>query len=333
MADILDKMLPMRAGAEHARLRGLVSTAFSARSAEALRERINSEIETLLVPSRQSGQLEVVGDIAQPLPVAISCAMLAVPSCDRAQVMAWATLISTSLFLPAAGAEVGAELDRELPKLAAYIRGLCAARAGGDGNDLISVLLRAHEAGGLDEDELFAFVVMLFVNGLETLTAGLTVAAWRLLRHPEHAARLAEDRSYCVAFFDEAQRLNAPVRASGRTVVRDVQVAEHTLPAGSALMLLYAASSYDPRRFSDPERFDPDRRDRRHLAFGHGPHHCLGAPLSLLAGGELLHALAGQGLLQAASDHDDWDTSLAFGGLRRLPVRLSPSLAPLGLVS
>ncbi|MFD0564932.1 cytochrome P450 [Kitasatospora saccharophila] len=125
--------------------------------------------------------------------------------------------------------------------------------------------------------------------------------------------------------FDEAQRLGSPVRASARALTREVVLGDTVVPAGSVAMLLYAAANRDPRRFADPDRFDPDRPERQHLAFGHGPHHCLGAPLSLIAGSAVLRGLAEADAVRELSTTLTEATArpneqFAFGGVRELPV-------------
>lgn len=332
MADLLARMLPLRSGADHARLRRLVSSAFGARAAQRLRDDIGREVSVLLTPHLAAGRLDVRADLADTLPPAISCAMLDVPATDRSQVIGWATLVSRALYLPDTPDSVRAELDRELPRLRSYVADLCHTRADRPGEDLVSLLVAARAAGTLDTEDLVAFVVMLFVNGLETLTSALTVAARQLIHRPQLAPRIREDAGYAAAFFDESVRLDSPVRGSGRAVHGDLTIAGETLPAGSVALMLYAAANRDPRRYPEPGRFDPQRPDRRHLGFGHGPHRCVGAPISLVAGAEVLQQLAAlPGLRSELAPADEqWDTSLVFGGLRALPVTFDPPARPEG---
>lgn len=338
MADVITKMLPMRGGADHTRLRRLVTAAFSARATETMRELVRVEVDRLLDELTADGSVDsgvdLVASIAQPLPVRLSSAMLDVPEHDRPQIADWAALITSTIMLSTATAEARERLDRELGRLFAYVDRLCAERLRNPGEDLISVVACAEQRGVLDVDELRAFVVMLFVNGLETLTNGVSIGLWNLLTRPEYAPALRSDPDARTAFFAEALRLHAPVRGTGRLLTRPVTLADPVLgdvvlPAGSGVLLLLAAANYDPRSFVDPARFDPGRRERG-LSFGHGVHHCIGAPLSRMAGAEVLRQFATRfpDAALAGTDAAEWHTALPSGGLRRLDVRLAaPVLA------
>ncbi|SFF81389.1 Cytochrome P450 [Actinacidiphila alni] len=331
LAEVVARMLPLRDGADHSRLKRLATAAFSARRLDAIRGRITDTAERLLEPLLAAGSFDMVADFAVPLPVAVSCAILDIPEHDRHRVTGWAALVARSLLDPHAGPEETAAFDAEFEEFRDYVEELCARRAADPGDDLISKLTVARAAGKIDSDDLLAFVVMLLANGLETLTSGLAVAVWHSLTTPG-ALDLVRDRPETAeAVFDECQRLGSPVRASARALTGDVPVAGTVLPAGTVTLLLYAAANRDPRRFPDPDRFDPARAERRHLAFGHGPHHCLGAPLSLMAGGAVLRLLAAAGAERTVStplteETAPWSEQFVFGGLRSLPI-LSPRRA------
>lgn len=323
LAEVVARMLPLRDGAEHSRLKRLATTAFSARRLAVIAERIEETTGRLLAPLLASGRFDLVAELATPLPVAVSCAILDVPEEDRDRVTGWAGLVARSLLDPFADAAQNAALDAEFAEFRDYVEELCARRAANPGDDLISRLTVARAQGKLDDDDLLAFVVMLFANGLETLTSGLAVAVWHALRTPGLLDLLRAHPERAEAVFDECQRLGSPVRASARAVTADVPLGPATVPAGSVVLLLYAAANRDPRRFPDPDRFDPDRAERRHLAFGHGPHHCLGAPLSLTVGATVLRRLAEAGAeRRITTPHTDadvrWSEQFVFGGLQEL---------------
>ncbi|WP_405010854.1 cytochrome P450 [Kitasatospora sp. NBC_01539] len=335
LARVVNRMLPMRDGADHTRLKRLATTAFSARRLEQMRHRIETTADRLLDPLIASGSFDVVADLAVPLPVAVSCAILDIPDSEQERVTGWAQLVARSLLddydSGGSGATGGtpaatvAELDAEFEDFRAYVEQLCAERTASPGDDLISRLAAARTEGRLDDDDLLAFVVMLLANGLETLTSGLALAVWQLLHNPGLAERLRARPADAAAVFDEAQRLGSPVRASARALTRDVEVAGTVIPAGRVTLLLYAAANRDPRRFTDPDAFDPDRAELRHLAFGHGPHHCLGAPLSLMAGAAVLRRLAAAGESRELGTPltprtAPWSTQFVFGGMRELPL-------------
>jgi cytochrome P450 len=332
LADVVARMLPLRDGRDHTRLKRLATTAFSARRLAVIDRRIAGTTERLLTPLLESGSFDLVADFAVPLPVAVSCSILDIPEQDRHRVTGWAGLVARSLLDPDPGEPEAAALDAEFEEFRDYVEQLCARRAAHPGEDLISRLTVARAEGRLDPEDLLAFVVMLFANGLETLTSGLAVAVWHLLRTPGLMELVRTRPELAQDVFDECQRLGAPVRASARAVTTDVTVGGTVLPAGTVTLLLYAAANRDPRRFPDPDRFDPGRAERRHLAFGHGPHHCLGAPLSLMAGATVLRTMAAAGAHRRITtplteETAPWSEQFVFGGLRSLPI-LSPPAAP-----
>ncbi|GAA1147142.1 cytochrome P450 [Kitasatospora gansuensis] len=338
LARIVNRMLPMRDGADHTRLKRLATTAFSARRLEQMRARIESTAARMLEPLLAAGEFDVVADLAVPLPVAVSCAILDIPDSEQERVTGWAGLMARSLLddfgsqdAPDDPARI-AELDAEFEEFRAYVEELCAARAADPGDDLISRLTVARADGRLDDEDLLAFVVMLLANGLETLTSGLALAVWQLLRAPDLAELIRSRPDRAEAVFDEAQRLGSPVRASARALTHEITLGDTVVPAGRVALLLYAAANRDPRRFADPDVFDPDRAETRHLAFGHGPHHCLGAPLSLMAGAAVLRGLAEAGRTRALStplteETVPWNAQFVFGGMRELPLRCPPVAA------
>jgi cytochrome P450 len=315
-ADVVSKMLPMRAGADHARLRRLATAAFSARTVAAVRPGLAATITDLLAPHLAAGHFDVVADLARPLPAAVSCALLGIPAEDRVRVSHWAQQFVAGM----------SQADDEFDAMREYIEHLCAQRLGNPGEDLISRIVAARAAGVIDADELFAFVLMLFVNGLDTLTAGLTMAIWHVIQQPDWLGRIADDAPLAEAVFDETLRLSGPVRASARVLTADLDLGGHTLAKGTGIGLLYAAANRDPKRFPDPDRLNPFRTER-HIALGHGVHHCLGAALSLTVGGTVLGLLArncralSTPLTPATAP---WQTSLPFAGLDALPVQFEP---------
>ncbi|APR80742.1 putative cytochrome P450 hydroxylase [Minicystis rosea] len=327
LAGWLALTFPMRDGADHRRLKGLAATAFSPARVAELRGRIEESIDALLAQATERGAMDVVADLALPLPVAISSAMLDVPAGDREQVHAWAMLVRRQLLRYDQSADEIARIEAEMEQFAAFVHALCDERRRRPGNDLLSDLSVAADAGRLSRDELVAFVLLLFVNGLETLTSGLTMAVWELLQHPEERLAIAGNRAYAEAMFDEVLRLHCPVRFSARVLVGDVQLDGHRLREGDVVTLCFGAANRDPRRFVDPDRFDPRRPRSRHLGFGHGAHYCLGAQLSLTTGACVLERIAKHGdrlTTRVTPATAAWSRSLAFTTLDTLPIEIAP---------
>src|SRR5262249_53934959 len=158
-------------------------------------------------------------------------------------------------------------------------------RARRPADDLLSGLVAVAEDGDrLSEPELVSFVMLLFLNGLETVTNAIGNAVWTVLQHPEELAQLAADPSLLAGAFDESLRLTSPARLAARRVAEDMVVHGRALRRGDVVLTPFGAANRDPRKFDDPDRFDLRRQGPRHLAFGYGPHVCLGAAIGRLQG-------------------------------------------------
>jgi cytochrome P450 len=328
LSALLGRMLAVRDGDDHRRLKRLAVATFSAARIAAARGTIAAAVDELLDEPLRRGRLDVVADLAVPLPVAITCALLDVPASDRGRILAWSTLFSsnhTRFLLPA---DEHARLERAVDELVDYIAELCAARRRRPGDDLVSALVAAHERRTLDADELTAFVLMLFANGLETLTSAIGTAVWQVIREPALLADVRHAPALAQPLFEECLRLWSPVRASARALAGDAAVAGTQLRKGDVAVLLFAAGNRDPRVFPHPERLDPHRANGRHLAFGHGVHFCLGSSVALSAGAVVLQRLAERCRdleTPLTPETAEWSESFVFNGLRSLPVTFEPA--------
>lgn len=326
LAKSLALMLPLRDGPEHRELKGLATATFSSSRIDRLQPLIEGSLDAILDRAIGRGEMDVVTDLALPLPVAISTAILDIPDGDRSQVREWAMLVRSQSFRYSQDTADIDFVEAELREFATFVRSLCETRRRRPGEDLISDLASAADAGQLSVDELVAYILMLFVNGLDTLTAGITMGIWELLQHPGERAAVATDRDHAKAMFGETIRLHSPVRFSARTLIADVELDGHRLREGEVVALFYSAANRDPRRFPAPDRFDPMRERRRHLGFGHGAHHCLGAPLSLVAGAIVLERIAQLGdklTTDVTPATMAWNPALTYNTLESLPLRVS----------
>jgi cytochrome P450 len=326
LATLLALMLPVRDGADHRQLKGLATATFSLRRISQLKELIEDSVDTILDRATARGEMDVVTDLALPLPIAISTAMLDIPAGDRMQVHKWAMLVPRQFFRYSQTATEVDLVEAQLRDFARYVRSLCDIRRQHPGEDLISDLASAADAGQLSTDELVAYILMLFMNGLETLAAGLTMAIWELLQHPEERPAVARERDHAEAVFDEAIRLHSPVRFSARTLIADVELDGHRLRGGDVVALFFSAANHDPRHFPNPDHFDPGRARGHHVGFGHGAHYCLGASLSLVAGAIVLQRIAQRGdtlTTDVTPATTAWSPSLPYTTLESLPVRVA----------
>jgi cytochrome P450 len=273
---------------DHTRLRRLVSKAFTPRTIATLEPRIRAITGELLSAAATAGQLEVVSQLAYPLPVRIISEMLGVPVEDHPRFAGWSARLAHSLepgfAIPPEQAQARADAaDLASEEFAAYFRELIAQRRARPQSDLLSAMIAAEDAGDqLTEDELIATCVLLLVAGHETTVGLISNAILALLRHPDQFALLRAQPELAASAIEETLRYDTPVQLTGRVARGGMQIGDVTAPDGGLVMLLLAATGRDPAAFPDPDRFDIRRGATNHLAFAAGAHFCLGAPLARL---------------------------------------------------
>jgi len=280
---------------DHTRLRKLVSKAFSPKVVRALESDITGLVDRLLDQVAAAGRMEVIADLAYPLPVAVICRLLGVPIEDEAQ-FSWASaLLAQGLdpFIAFTGQPQGVEERMKAGLwLRGYLRDLLRQRRADPGEDLMSGLIAVEEAGDqLTEEEIVATCNLLLIAGHETTVNLIANGVLAMLRHPEHWSALSQDADRVSAIVEETLRWDPPVQLVGRVAGEDMSIGEVRIPKGDSMMLLLAAAHRDPAVTERPDEFDPTRNSVRHLAFGLGPHFCLGAPLARLEAGVALSAV------------------------------------------
>ncbi|MFE4248192.1 cytochrome P450 [Streptomyces sp. NPDC056910] len=302
----------------HTRLRSLVTRAFTARRVESLRPRIQRITDDLLDAMLPHGRADLVESFAFPLPLTVICELLGVPDIDRADFRRMSN-------------EVVAPSDRDgeyatFVELAAYLRDLIEdKRASAPADDLLGALIRttAEDGDRLSPDELCAMAFILLIAGHETTVNLIASGVRALLTHPDQLAALRADMTLIGGAVEEMLRYEGPVEnATYRFTVEDTEVGGTVIPGGSAVLVGLAAADHDPERFPEPDRFDIRRDARGHIAFGHGLHHCLGAPLARLEGQIALRSLLDRApALALDGPADDWLPGMLIRGVRSLPVR------------
>ncbi len=308
---------------DHARLRALVSKAFTPRLIERLRGRIETLSEELLDVMERKGGAELVGDYALPIPATVIAELLGVPAEDRRKFHRWSgKLVSVSS---------GRDMLRALPAALAftrYLRKIIERRRAEPGDDLLTALVRAEEAGDkLSEDEVLAMAFLLLVAGHETTVNLIASGALALLEHPEQAEALRSDPSLTKPAVEELLRYTSPVElATERYAREDVEIAGTTIPRGERVLAVLGSANHDEREFEDPDVLNLTRDPNRHLAFGRGGvHHCLGAPLARMEGQIALNALLRRfpgARLAMAPESLHWRRGLFLRGLEKLPLVL-----------
>ena len=306
---------------DHTRLRGLVHKAFTPRLVEAMRERIQALTNELLDAVVRRGRMELVRDYALPLPSTIIAQMLGIPPRDRHKFHRWSSSL-LSIDISKWGMLKG------IPPLASflrYIRKLVKSRSAHPGDDLVSALLEAREAGEqLSEDEMVAMIFLLLIAGHETTVNLIGNGTLALLEHPDQLEKLKNDPTLIKSAVEELLRYDGPLEtATERFTKEDVTVAGVTIPQGELVFAALASANRDERQFKNPASLDLGREDNKHVAFGFGAHYCLGAPLARLEA-----QIAFQTLLQRCPElrlavprgRLRWKRGLVLRGLRALPV-------------
>ena len=319
----LPRSMLFRDPPDHTRLRTLVSKAFTPRVIEGMRAHIQSIVDRLLDRVQAARRMDVIADLAYPLPVTVICEMLGVPTDDQASIRQWSSDVARSLdaigVLP--DAEVMARGRTARQALGEYFRRLLPERRAHPRNDLLSLLIAAEEQGDrLTEGELLATCVLLFIAGHETTVNLIGNGMLALLRHPAELARLVKDATLVPGAVEELLRYDSPVQRTARITNAEVEIDGHKIPSGSMVVAAIGAANRDPAQFPDPDRLDVTRRDNRHVAFGFGIHFCLGAPLARVEGqvalGTILRRMPGL----AIAGMPTWRESSTLRGLQALAV-------------
>src|SRR3989454_11805364 len=276
----------------HTRLRRLVSSAFTPRAIAALRPNIQRIVDGCLDQVAARGAMDVIADLALPVPATVICEMLGVPVEDRDRFTVWtskATLgLASQFLLP----ETLAEVQAAGTSLAAYFEELIAARRGRLSDDLLSALIRAEEAGDrLDPPELLSQAIGLLVAGFEPPIGLIGNGGRALLRHPAELGKLRARPDLVASAVEECLRYDGPIILTSRVLHADVEFGGRTIPKNARVWGMLAAANRDPAAFPDPDRFDVERRPNEHLAVGGGAPYCLRAALARLEGQIAIGAL------------------------------------------
>jgi cytochrome P450 len=306
----------------HTRLRKLVSKAFTPRAIERLRARAQQVADEMIDAVAARGEMDVIADLALPVPSTMICEMMGVPLADRDRFTEWTAQATHLLAFMLAPPEV---LERGLAAGAAlreYFEALIERRRQSLSDDILSDLIRAEEAGDrLSNSELISQSIGLLIAGFETTIGLIGNGVLALLRNPEQLALLQADPGLIGGAVEECLRYDGPIALTPRYLHADAEFGGKVIPKDAQVWAMLFAANRDPARFADPDRFDIARTDNAHLAFGGGTHFCLGAHLARMeaqvAIGTLTRRLRH---LALASDELEWGRSL-FRVLGRLPIR------------
>lgn len=305
----------------HRQLRTLVTQAFTPRTVAQLEPRIQAIVDDLLDPIVPTGQMDVIADLAYPLPVIVIAELLGIPTADRARFKQWSDAVVTG----SRAAEIsGHDLQAEM---SAYFIQLIEERRAAPRDDLISALLAAQIDGQhLSQVELLGFCALLLVAGNETTTNLIGNAILCLDEHPDALGLLRAQPNLLPGAIEEVLRYRSPVQSMFRATIRDAEMGNQTVPAGQPVIAWIGSANRDPAQFPDPDRFDIARVPNRHLAFGQGIHFCLGAPLARLEARLALGAMLTR-LPRLRRDRtvplEPLESFIVYG-VKRLPIIFTP---------
>lgn len=318
----VQKWMLMLDGPAHRRIHGAISRVFTRAAVERIRPRIAAETDRLL-DAMGEGEIELIRNLALPLPATVICELLGLATNDRDQCRAWTEQISRVID-PSITPDDTAGMNAAEVQFREYVAGQLEERRSEPREDILSLLLNT-EAGGvrLTDHEIIANVLFLFVAGHETTVNLIGNGLLALLRHPDQLQMLRDDPELIPGAIDELVRYDPPVQIVSRILTGDVILEDVTLPKGAKVMLLLGAASRDPERYSEPERLDVTRTGFKTVAFSGGPHYCIGAALGKMEAATVLTKLLRRySTIELTTEDLVWRPNVSFRGLHELPLRL-----------
>jgi cytochrome P450 len=314
----------------HTHLRALISRAFTPRSIAGLEPRVREISRSLLDEVAGRGEMDLVAEYAEPLPLMVIAEMIGLPAGDWHKLRGWSgrimdlalTLVGDEAEARAASASFAAA-DVQMRD---YLERLVSARRAAPRDDLLTRLIMAEVDGAtLTFDEIVYFIQLLLVAGAETTSNLIDNAILCLVEHPGEMARLLVSPELIPSAIEEVLRYRSPAQVTVRATRRDVEICGQVIPEGKMVLAVIGSANRDPKQFRDPDRFDIGRDPNPHLAFGHGIHFCLGAPLSRLEAKVALADLLGRLRHIELASSEPWEPRRAFNvhGPARLPIRFA----------
>lgn len=324
IAAVMVKQMLFLDGRAHARLRRLATAAFTRRRVEALRSHVQDITRRLLQAAKTQGSMDVIADLAEPLPCIVTAEMLGLPVEDHRQLKLWSQDFAEMLGNFQHNPDRIPKILKSTQDMTAYFRS--AMRFGSIRPDgLVRALMSAEIDGDrLTEDEVIANCIVTMVGGQETTTNLIGSGTLTLLRNPDQLAKLRADLSLIPSAVEELLRYESPSQHTGRLAPDDIEMGGKQIKKRQAIMAVMAAANRDPDRFPDPDRLDITRHDNDHVAFGWGAHLCFGAALARIEGQiafeEMIRLFPTLALKPGPLV---WRTNLGLRGLKSLPISVS----------
>jgi aspartate racemase len=323
MAELMIKQMLFMDAPAHSRLRGLASKAFTPARVQTLKEHIRDIVNRLLAAAQENGGMDVIAELAEPLPAIVTAEMLGVPVSDHRKLKVWSANFAEMLGNFQHNPDHAKVMVRTVEEMTGYFREAIEEQKQHPRDGLIHSLLTAEiEGDRLTDEEVVANTIITMVGGQETTTNLIGNGVLTLLRNPEQMQKLRDDLSLIPSAVEEMLRFESPSQHTARLAPGDRELGGELIRKRQAVIAVMAAANRDPERFPDPDRFDIARQDNRHLAFGYAAHFCFGAPLARMEG-----QIVFEGLLRAfpklrlEPQELAWRTNLGLRGLRSLKVK------------
>ena len=322
LAQVMVKQMLFMDAPDHTRLRGLASTAFTPARVEALRSHIKEILNDLLEPLLRAGQMDVIADLAAPLPAIVTAEMMGLPIADANQLKDWSADFAEVLGNFQHNPDRAARTLKCVEEMTSYFRDAVQKMRTDPREGLINALLTAEIDGDrLTEEEIIANCIVTMVGGQETTTNLIGNGVLTLLRNPDQLERLQNDIGLIPSAVEELLRYESPSQHTARICREDTELGGKLIRKGQAVIAVMGAGNRDPERFPDPDKLDLGRTDNRHLAFGWASHFCFGAPLARIEGQLVFEALVRRTANMAiAPGPIVWRDNLGLRGLTSLAV-------------
>lgn len=306
----------------HGRVRGLASKAFTPRRVEVLRTHIQEITASLLDAVQSTGHMDVIADLAYPLPAIVTAEMLGVSTADWRQLTAWSADFAQVLGNFQHNPDHAQQALRSLEEMLAYFHATIREQRTSPRDGLIHALLNTEIEGDcLSEDEIVANIIVTMVGGQETTTNLIGNGLLTLLQHPDQCEKLRANPSLVPSAVEELLRYESPSQHTARLAPNDVELGGKWIGKRQAVIAVMGAANRDPERFLDPDRLDICRQDNRHVAFAWASHFCFGAPLARLEGQIVFETvLRRMPRLKLEPGPITWRENLGLRGLTALPV-------------
>lgn len=323
LAQVMVKQMLFMDAPDHTRLRSLASTAFTPARVQNLRSHIREILGNLLQPLLRAGRMDVIADLAAPLPAIVTAEMLGVPTADANQLKNWSADFAEVLGNFQHNPDRASRTLKCVEEMTSYFRDAIEGMRTHPREGLINALLTAEIDGDrLTEEEIIANCIVTMVGGQETTTNLIGNGVLTLLRHPDQLQRLKNDLSLVPSAVEELLRYESPSQHTARICPKDTELGGKLIRKGQAVIAVMAAGNRDPERFPNPDRLDLARTDNRHLAFGWASHFCFGAPLARIEGQLVFEALMRRtSNLTLEAGPLVWRDNLGLRGLTSLPVK------------